>query len=86
MLVQFGSRALDLDRPRVMGILNVTPDSFYDGGRVYGHAGVDLGKAVRAAEKMVSDGAAFIDMGGDSTRPGAEPVSLQQLSPARSMR
>lgn len=78
MLVQFGSRALDLDRPRVMGILNVTPDSFYDGGRLYGHAGVDIGKAIRAAEKMVSDGAAFIDIGGESTRPGAEPVSPQQ--------
>ena len=78
MLVQFGSRALDLDRPRVMGILNVTPDSFYDGGRLYGQAGVDIGRAVRAAEKMVNDGAVFIDIGGESTRPGADPVSLQQ--------
>lgn len=77
-MVQFGSRALDLDRPRVMGILNVTPDSFYDGGRVYGDVGVDLDKAVRAAEKMVSEGAAFIDIGGESTRPGAEPVPLEQ--------
>lgn len=78
MLVQFGSRALDLDRPRVMGILNVTPDSFYDGGRLYGDAGVNIDSAVRAAAQMVSDGAAFIDVGGESTRPGAEPVSLQQ--------
>ncbi|MGK7312746.1 MAG: dihydropteroate synthase [Candidatus Longimicrobiales bacterium M2_2A_002] len=60
---------LTLDRPRVMGILNVTPDSFWDGGR---HAGVDA--ALRQAERLVADGAALVDVGGESTRPGAEPV------------
>jgi dihydropteroate synthase len=60
-----------LDRPRVMGILNVTPDSFSDGGRR-----LDLHKAVDAGLAMVSEGADIIDVGGESTRPGAatEPV------------
>ena len=60
---------LTLDRPRIMGILNVTPDSFWDGGR---HAGVDA--ALRQAERLVAEGAALVDVGGESTRPGAEPV------------
>ncbi|MCY6380328.1 dihydropteroate synthase [Hoeflea prorocentri] len=56
-------------RGHLMGILNVTPDSFSDGGRF---AGIDA--AVAAAEGMVSDGAAIVDIGGESTRPGADPV------------
>ncbi|WP_114390455.1 dihydropteroate synthase [Notoacmeibacter marinus] len=64
-------RALVLGpRAVIMGILNVTPDSFSDGGR---HANVD--QAVEHALKMVSEGAAIIDIGGESTRPGAEPVN-----------
>lgn len=62
-------RPLPLDEPRIMGILNVTPDSFWDGGR---HAGVDA--ALRQAERLVSEGADIVDIGGESTRPGAEPV------------
>lgn len=68
-----GDRHLDLSAPRVMGILNVTPDSFSDGGH---HQGV--GEAVRHADEMLAQGAAVIDVGGESTRPGAEPVSVQQ--------
>ncbi|GHC34062.1 dihydropteroate synthase [Kushneria pakistanensis] len=64
---------LTLDRPHVMGILNVTPDSFSDGGR---HAAGDA--AMRHAEGMLRDGADIIDVGGESTRPGATPVSVQQ--------
>jgi dihydropteroate synthase len=60
---------LDLRQPIVMGVLNVTPDSFSDGGR---HAAFD--DALRAAESMLAAGAAFIDVGGESTRPGATPV------------
>lgn len=60
---------LTLDRPRVMGILNVTPDSFSDGGR---HA--DAGAAIAAGQAMLQDGADIIDVGGESTRPGAPPV------------
>jgi dihydropteroate synthase len=56
-----------------MGVLNVTPDSFSDGGRF-----LDPVPAVRQAERMAADGAAIIDVGGESTRPGAEGVGLQQ--------
>ena len=63
-------RSLTIDKtPAVMGILNVTPDSFSDGGVHFDHA-----KAVHAALQMERDGAAVIDIGGESTRPGAEPV------------
>lgn len=68
-------RHLDLaGQARLMGILNVTPDSFSDGGRFEGN--VDL--AVAAALRMVEEGADIIDIGGESTRPGATPVSPQE--------
>jgi dihydropteroate synthase len=66
-------RSLPLARPLVMGVLNVTPDSFSDGGRF-----VRLEAAVERGLAMVSEGAAFIDVGGESTRPGADPVSLEE--------
>jgi dihydropteroate synthase len=62
-------RTIDLSRPIVMGILNVTPDSFSDGGR---YAALDL--ALEHAAGMIADGAAIIDVGGESSRPGALPV------------
>jgi dihydropteroate synthase len=62
-------RVLDLSEPLVMGILNLTPDSFSDGGR---YAARDA--ALRRAESMIGEGAAIIDIGGESTRPGAAPV------------
>ena len=65
-----GSRTLDLSRPRVMGVINATPDSFYDHSR---SAGVDA--AVETAVAMVDAGADIVDIGGESTRPGANPVS-----------
>ncbi len=68
-----GARTLDLSAPVVMGILNVTPDSFSDGGRF-----TERDAALRQAERMLADGAAIIDVGGESTRPGAAPVSEQQ--------
>lgn len=71
--LQCGRHRLDLSFPRVMGILNVTPDSFSDGGR---HLALD--DALRHAERMLAEGAAIIDVGGESTRPGADPVSPQQ--------
>ena len=64
---------LQLDVPAVMGILNVTPDSFSDGGRFVGRDA-----AVRRAETMARDGAHIIDIGGESTRPGAADVSEQE--------
>lgn len=71
--MQFSSNTLDLSRPQVMGILNVTPDSFSDGGK---HALLE--NAVKHAEKMLSQGATLIDVGGESTRPGAAAVSLDE--------
>ncbi len=71
--LQCGTRQLDLSVPQVMGILNVTPDSFSDGGQ-FNH--VDA--ALRHTEQMLRDGARIVDIGGESTRPHASPVSLQQ--------
>ena len=75
-----GSRLLDLSRPQVMGILNVTPDSFSDGGRFTARDA-----ALRHAEQMVAAGATLIDIGGESTRPGARSVSpteeLERVAP-----
>jgi dihydropteroate synthase len=68
-LLRCGRFTLDLARPRVMGILNVTPDSFYDGGRY-----VDVASALAHARQMAADGADVIDVGGESTRPGAAVV------------
>ena len=64
---------LAMDRPHIMGILNVTPDSFSDGGRHSGPA-----RAVAAGRAMAEAGASIIDIGGESTRPGAEPVTRNQ--------
>ncbi|MDH3553946.1 MAG: dihydropteroate synthase, partial [Gammaproteobacteria bacterium] len=70
-MLRLGS--INLECPAVMGILNVTPDSFSDGGRF-----TALSAALPHAERMVSEGAAIIDVGGESTRPGADGVSVQQ--------
>jgi dihydropteroate synthase len=63
------NRIIDLSRPVVMGVLNVTPDSFSDGGK---YAAVD--KALRYAARMVAEGATIIDVGGESSRPGSLPI------------
>ncbi|MCG6863359.1 MAG: dihydropteroate synthase [Chromatiaceae bacterium] len=64
-------RPLDLSRPCVMGVLNVTPDSFSDGGDFFGPE-----EALHRAERMVEEGADILDIGGESTRPGADSVSV----------
>ena len=66
-------RPLVLDRPRVMGIVNVTPDSFSDGGA---HDNVDT--AVAHGLRLAAEGADILDVGGESTRPGAEPVGVEE--------
>jgi len=71
--VRCGSRTLDLVAPAIMGVLNVTPDSFSDGGRLWRGA-PDLGAVRAAAEAMIAAGAAVLDVGGESTRPGAVAV------------
>ena len=72
-VLQCGSRQLNLERAHIMGILNVTPDSFSDGGRF-----IDLDAALVQAETMLNAGATIIDIGGESTRPGAADVSEQE--------
>lgn len=71
--MQFKHKFVDLSTPKVMGILNVTPDSFSDGGTFK-----RLDSALYHVEKMLNDGASFIDVGGESTRPGADAVSIQE--------
>ncbi len=73
-----GKHLLDLTRPVVMGILNTTPDSFSDGGSYYKNHRLSLDLALRRAEQMLLDGAQIIDVGGESTRPGAPIVSVQE--------
>ena len=73
-----GGKILDLSRPAVMGIVNITPDSFSDGGALYSSGQLDLSKTLVAVEAMLGAGADIIDIGGESTRPGAEPVTCTQ--------
>lgn len=73
MKLQLGTILLDLDVPRVMGVLNLTPDSFSDGGHF-----LAPDRALARALQMVEEGADLIDVGGESTRPGAQPVSEQE--------
>ena len=68
--LDFGAQRLGLERPRVMGILNATPDSFSDGGMFVGRE-----QALDHARRMAADGADIIDIGGESSRPGATPVT-----------
>src|SRR5690625_4825246 len=75
MPLQLGDSALDLSQPRVMGILNTTPDSFSDGGQHYRNGRLCLDLVLTRAQQMLNEGADIIDVGGESTRPGAAPVS-----------
>ncbi len=72
-ILDCAGRSLDLSQPRVMGIVNVTPDSFADGSQQ-----LALAAALKRAEQMEHEGAAIIDVGGESTRPGAADVSVQE--------
>ncbi len=69
MLLNLGSRTLDLSKPKIMGIINITPDSFSDGGKYK-----SLDYALSACEKMIDEGASIIDIGGESTKPGSDRV------------
>ncbi len=73
MYLQCGKFRLSLERPLVMGVVNVTPDSFSDGGL---HA--DVKQAVAYAHQLIDEGADILDIGGESTRPGAAPVGLDE--------
>ncbi len=73
MIIKANNKSLDLSRPHVMAILNVTPDSFSDGGKYN-----SLERALAQVEKMIAAGVSIIDVGGESTRPGAPEVSLEE--------
>lgn len=73
MQLDCGTKRLDLSTAQIMGILNVTPDSFSDGGRYS-----TLDAALKQAERMLLEGASIIDIGGESTRPGANPVTTSE--------
>ena len=73
MILDCKGKSLDLTHPQIMGILNVTPDSFSDGGQFFGE---DV--ALKQAKQMVVDGATVVDVGGESTRPGATVVSVER--------
>lgn len=73
MMMNFVGKLLDLSIPHVMGIVNVTPDSFSDGGRFF-----SVDKALEQARKLVADGATIIDIGGESTRPGSAIVPAEE--------
>jgi dihydropteroate synthase len=69
-MLKLNNHAFDLKRPLLMGILNITPDSFSDGGKY-----LTLNEALKRAHEMIEEGVDIIDIGGESTRPGSEPVS-----------
>lgn len=73
MILKANNKSLDLSQPQVMGILNVTPDSFSDGGRYH-----SLDNALAQAQRMIEAGVTIIDIGGESTRPGAPDVALEE--------
>ena len=72
-MLKLNKHAYDLKRPLVMGILNITPDSFSDGGKY-----LDFSDAIKRAHAMIEEGVDIIDIGGESTRPGSDPVSIDE--------
>jgi len=72
-MLQLNKHVFDLKRPLLMGILNITPDSFSDGGQY-----LTLDEALKRAHQMIEEGVDIIDIGGESTRPGSEPVSVDE--------
>ncbi|WP_092007730.1 dihydropteroate synthase [Polaromonas sp. OV174] len=77
MIWQTSRFQIDLSRPRVMGIVNVTPDSFSDGGKYFA-PGRGFSAVLEHCEQLIREGADLLDIGGESTRPGAPPVSLEE--------
>ena len=73
-IIRCAKRNLDISSPQIMGVLNITPDSFSDGGRFFKSGQIELGKLLDTAQAMVDAGASIIDLGAESTRPGAVPV------------
>ena len=77
MIWQTSRFQIDLSQPRVMGIVNVTPDSFFDGGKYFTQPG-HFSDVFAHCDQLIRDGADLLDIGGESTRPGAVPLSLAE--------
>lgn len=71
-------KQLDLQYPQVMGVLNITPDSFSDGGNFYDDAKIPVDKIVANAQRMIDEGASVLDIGGESSRPGAQAITVAE--------
>ena len=76
--MKLGNVELENNKTHIVAILNLTPDSFYDGGRFFCNGEIDTDKVLYAVGEMVRDGAAIIDIGGESTRPGFKPIVEEQ--------
>jgi dihydropteroate synthase len=76
--VRCADRVLEFKHPQIMGVLNITPDSFSDGGELVNGHQADLHAVLAKARRMLAEGAAVLDVGGESTRPGAQPVTVEQ--------
>jgi dihydropteroate synthase len=77
--MNLGKYRLDLSSPRIMAVLNTTPDSFSDGGQLYGNGGhLDLSLVLKRVETLLAEGADIIDVGGESTRPDSVPVTVDE--------
>ena len=68
-------KQLDLQYPQVMGVLNITPDSFSDGGNLYDDVKIPVDKIVANAQRMIDEGASVLDIGGECSRPGAQAIT-----------
>ena len=73
MNINCGGKLIDLTKPKIMGILNVTPDSFYDGGKF-----LNSDKYLMQVEKMLNEGATFIDIGGMTSKPGSKEIPVSE--------
>lgn len=71
-------KQLDLQYPQVMGVLNITPDSFSDGGNLYDDAKIPVDKIIANAQRMIDEGASVLDIGGESSRPGAQAITVAE--------
>ena len=77
-VLRCAERQLNLQHPRVMGVLNITPDSFSDGGNFYDDAQLPLDKILVNAQRMIDEGASVLDVGGESSRPGAQAITIAE--------
>lgn len=77
-LLRCAEKQLDLQHPQVMGVLNITPDSFSDGGNLFDDAQLPVDKILVNAQRMIDEGAAVLDIGGESSRPGAQAITVAE--------